>query len=164
MNETERRTGRRDGQSGDLTGELLAEMYRNVTMGAESLAAVVPKIREEQLMSSVTGQMEQYADFARQTEKLMRLRSEEPKEQGFFKKAMTKGGIMMNLLFDPSEKNICDMIAKGTRMGAETLQDRLEEFEARGCSEESAELCRDILTFEEEEVIRAEHMSRQMES
>ncbi len=76
MNETERR----DGQSGDLTGELLAEMYRNVTMGAE------------------------------------------------------------------------------------TLQDRLEEFEARGCSEESAELCRDILTFEEEEVIRAEHMSRQMES
>ena len=114
-------------------------------------------------MSSVTGQMEQYADFARQTEKLMRLRSEEPKEQGFLKKAATKGGIMMNRLLDPSEKNICDMIAKGTRTGAEQLQDKMEELEARGCAEEVSELCRDILTFEEEEVVRAEQLSRQME-
>ena len=61
---------------------------------------MVPKIREEQLMTSVTGQMEQYADFTRRTEKLMRLRSEEPEEPGLLKKAATKGGIMMNMLFD----------------------------------------------------------------
>ena len=153
---------RRETDSGDCTGELLAEMYRNVTMGAESLAAVVPKIREERLMSSVTGQMEQYADFMRQTEKLMRLRSERPKEQGIFKKAAARGGIMMNLLFDDSEKNICGMIAKGTRTGAEQLGDKLAEFEAGGCSRESAELCRDILSFEEEEVIRAEQLSHDL--
>lgn len=150
----------RSGMGGDATGELLAEMHRNVTMGAESLAAVVPGIRAEQLMTSVTGQMEQYADFTRRMEKLMRLRAEEPKQPSLLKKAATRGGILMNRLMDPSEKNICDMIAKGTRTGAEQLQDKLEEFSARGTSDEAEELCRDILSFEEEEIVKAEKMSR----
>ena len=150
----------RNGAGGDATGELLAEMHRNVTMGAESLAAVVPGIHAEQLLTSVTGQMEQYADFTRQTEKLMRLRAEEPKQPSLLKKAATKGGILMNRLLDPSEKNICDMIAKGTRTGAEQLQDKMEEFSARGTSNEAEELCRDILSFEEEEIVKAEKLSR----
>ena len=149
-----------DRRAGDATGELLAEMHRNVTMGAESLAMVVPGIRAEQLMASVTGQLEQYADFTRQTEKLMRMRTEEPKQANLLKKAAAKGGIFMNRILDPSEKNICDMIATGTRTGAEQLQDQLEEQRNRGCSEEAEELCRDILTFEEEEIIRAENLSR----
>ena len=153
----------RRGYAGDATGELLAEMHRNVTMGAESLAMVVPGIRAEQLMASVTGQLEQYADFTRQTEKLMRMRAEEPKRPNILKKAATKGGIMMNRVLDPSEKNICDMIARGTRTGAEQLQDKMEELAGRGCSEEAEELCRDILTFEEEEIIRAENLSRLLE-
>ena len=152
----------RANRSGDATGELLAEMHRNVTMGAESLAAVIPGIRAEQLMTSVTGQMEQYADFTRQTEKLMRLRAEEPKQPSVWKKAATRGGILVNRLLDPSERNICDMIAKGTRVGAEQLQDKMEEFGARGMSQEAEELCRDILSFEEEEVIRAEKMARML--
>ena len=147
-----------DRRAGDATGELLAEMHRNVTMGAESLAMVVPGIRAEQLMASVTGQLEQYADFTRQTEKLMRMRTEEPKQANLLKKAAAKGGILMNRILDPSD--ICDMIAKGTRTGAEQLQDKLEELRIRGCSEEAEELCRDILTFEEEEIIRAENLSR----
>ena len=149
-------------KSTDATGELLAEMHRNVTMGTESLAAVMPGIRGEQLMTSVTGQMEQYADFTRQTEKLMRLRSEEPKQPTMWKKAMTKGGILMNRMMNPSEKNICDMIAKGTRTGAEQLQDKLEELGAQNCDGEAEELCRDILSFEEEEIVKAEKMARMM--
>ena len=149
-------------KSTDATGELLAEMHRNVTMGTESLAAVMPGIRGEQLMTSVTGQMEQYADFTRQTEKLMRLRSEEPKQPGMWKKAMTKGGILMNRMLNPSEKNICDMIAKGTRTGAEQLQDKLDELGTENGGGEAEELCRDILSFEEEEIVKAEKMARMM--
>ena len=150
-------------RAGDATGELLAEMHRNVTMGAESLAAVVPGIRSEQLMSGVTGQLEQYADFARQTEKLMRLRAEEPKQPAIWERAVRRGGIMVNRMADPSEKKICALIAGGTRTGAEQLQDRMEEAEARGCAEEVSGLCRDILSFEEEEIIRAENLSRLLE-
>ena len=91
----------RENRSGDATGELLAEMYRNVTMGAESLAAVIPGIRAEQLMTSVTGQMEQYADFTRQAEKLMRIRAEEPKRPHVWKKAVRRGGIIVNRMLDP---------------------------------------------------------------
>ena len=52
------------------------------------------------------------------------------------------------------------MIARETRTGAEQLQDKMEESEARGCDGEVSELCRDILSFEEEEIIRAEKMAR----
>ena len=151
------------GDGSDATTELLAEMHRNVTMGAESLSAVVPKIREAQLMSDVTGQLEQYADFTRQTEKMLRQRSVEPKEPSILKKTATRGGILMNTLFDSSDRNICEMIARGTRTGAEQLEDKMTELEARGCSEEASELCRDILSFEEEEIDRAERMARQFE-
>lgn len=152
--------GRQSSPGGDATGELLAEMHRNVTMGAESLAAVIPGIRAEQLMTSVTGQLEQYADFTRQAEKLMRIRAEEPKRTHVWKKAVRRGGILVNRMLDPSERNICGMIARETRTGAEQLQDKMEESEARGCDGEVSELCRDILSFEEEEIIRAEKMAR----
>ena len=147
----------------DATAELLAEMHRNVTMGAESLSAVVPKIREARLMTSVTGQLEQYADFTRQTEKLLRLRSKEPKDPGILKKTAARSGILLNTLFDSSDRNLCEMIARSTRTGAEQLEDRMTELEAQGCSDEAAELCRDILSFEEEEIDRAERMARQFE-
>ena len=56
------------------TVELLAEMYRNVKMGTDSLAAMVPKIRDRDLMSAVTAQLEQYAEFTNRTGKLLRRR------------------------------------------------------------------------------------------
>lgn len=131
------------------TVELLAEMYRNVKMGSESLAAVVPKIRDNGLMSTVTAQLEQYADFTDRTTKLLKRRSVKPQEPSLLKRAMTRGGIMMNTMMDPTPGHIADMIAKGTKTGMTQLEDKLGELEARGCSREAADLCRDILAFEE---------------
>ena len=131
------------------TVELLSEMYRNVTMGSESLAAVVPRIRDKELMSAVTAQLEQYAEFTDRTAKLLKRRAVKPKEPSAMKKIMSRGAIFMNTLADPTAGHIAEMISRGTKMGIQQLEDKLGELEARGCSRDAADLCRDILAFEE---------------
>lgn len=131
------------------TVELLAEMYRNVKMGTDSLAAMVPKIRDRDLMSAVTALLEQYAEFTDRTAKLLKRRAVKPQEPSVLKKAVTRGGIMMNTMMDPTPRHMAAMIAKGTKTGMRQLEDKLGELEARGCSRDAADLCRDILDFEE---------------
>ena len=138
-----------------VTVEMLSVMYRNVTMGSESLSAVVPKIRDKKLMSSVTAQLEQYAEFTNRTGKLLRRRMVDPEEPSFLKKTMTRGGILLNTAFESSDRHIAEMIAKGTKMGAQSLEDKLRVFEPQGCARDAADLCREIVTFESEEAAKA---------
>ena len=148
------------GERTDPTTEMLSEMYRNVTMGSESLAAVVPKIRGRELMTNVTAQLEQYADFTGKTARMLRKRAVKPKDPSLLKKTMTRGGIALNLLFDSSDGNIAQMIKRGTQLGAEQLEDKLEEYERKGCEREAADLCRDILAFEDRQITEADNMAR----
>ena len=141
-----------------VTVELLSEMYRNVTMGSENLAAVVPRVRDKELMENVTAQLENYADFTRRTADLLSKRSITPKEPTLMKKAMSRGGIMLNAMIDPSKEHIAQMIAKGTETGADQLQLKFERFRDRGCSDDALCLCGEILAFERREIARANNL------
>ena len=138
-----------------VTVELLAEMYRNVTMGSENLADVVPMIRDGELMSSVTEQLERYADFTNRTAALLKKHDRAPKEPTLLKKAMTRGGIMFNTAIDSSDEHIAQMIAKGTETGADELRLKYERFRDSGCDRDALGLCEEILAFERREISRA---------
>ena len=142
----------------EVTVELLSEMYRNVTMGSENLATVVPKIRDKELMSNVTAQLERYADYTNKTANLLGKRSVKPKEPSAMKKIMSRGGIMMNTMIDSSDVHIAQMIAKGTETGADQLRLKYERFRDRGCDSDALTLCEDILEFERKEIARANGM------
>ena len=142
----------------DVTTELLSEMYRNVTMGSENLAAVVPRIRDRGLMENVTSQLEQYADFTNRTAEMLSKRGVTAKEPTIMKKAMSRGGIMVNAMIDPSAEHIAQMIEKGTETGADQLQLKFEQFRDRGCDAEALSLCGDILAFERREIALANDM------
>ena len=133
------------------TGELLGHMYRNVQMGSESLCDVLPKITDKFLVTSVTSQMERYAGFTSRTAAELRKRSVRPQELSGMKKAMAKGGIMMNTLFDSSDRHLAKMIEKGTRMGVDELEGQLVRLTKEGCDMEVTALCREIVAFEREE-------------
>lgn len=156
MNENIMKNGVENSES--VTVELLSEMYRNVTMGSENLAAVVPRIRDKELMESVTAQLERYAEFTNKTEELLNKRAVTPREPTVMKKAMSRGGIMVNAMIDPSKEHIAQMIAKGTETGADDLQVKYERFRDRGCDGDALNLCEDILSFERREIARANGM------
>ncbi len=130
------------------TNELLGHMYRNVKMGNENLCDVLPKITDKFLITNVTSQMERYSRYAEQTANEMRRRSVEPQELSAMKKAMAKGGIAMNTLFDSSDAHIAGMIEKGMRTGVEDLERQMVRLTAEGCDASVAGLCRDIIAYE----------------
>ena len=132
--------------SDNTSRELLGEMYRNVTMGSENLASVVPKISAKAMLTGVTSQLEGYADFTRRTEKLMREQSMTPKKPSKMKKLMARSGIMMDTMFDSSDGHIADMIVKGTHMGADALEVSLITLDS--ADPDTKALCREIVDFE----------------
>ena len=133
------------------TGELLGHMYRNVKMGSESLCDVLPKITDKFLVTDVTSQLERYADYASRTAAELRKRSMQPQEPSAMKKAMARGGIAMNTLFNSSDRHLAQMIEKGTRMGVEDLEGQMVRLTKEGCDMEVTALCREIIAFERRE-------------
>ncbi len=143
MNQTENRTDEKN-----ASAELLDEMYRNVTMGSETLSDIVPAIRDKFLLRGVTAQLEQYADYTRRVTEMLEKQGMKPKEASLMKKTMSKGGIMVNTMLDSTESHLRDMIRKGTETGVHELERQLTALIAEGADGESVSLCRDIIAFE----------------
>ena len=76
------------GKNAGNTGELLSEMYRNVTMGSDNLNTVVPMIKDKFLLTNVTEQIDKYSGFAERTAKELKKRSIKPMETSLMKKVM----------------------------------------------------------------------------
>ena len=130
------------------TEELLCEVYRNLRMGSENLCTVTPRIRDKFMLRDVTGQLESYSALAEQCAELMRGIQVTPRDPSPMKKIMARGGIMINTMFDRTERHIADMIMLGTNMGADSLEKKMRECCETGCSESAAKLCRDVIEFE----------------
>ena len=144
------RTGN-TGVGNHVTVELLSEMHRNVTMGSETLAMVVPKISGSGMMASVTDQMEHYGEFTARTEELLNRMNVTPQGSSLMKRAMTKMGIAMNTAADSSDQHIAAMIGKGTMTGLTELTGKLHKL--TDADEEAVNLCRDILDYEKREAM-----------
>ena len=130
------------------TEELLCEIYRNLRMGSENLCTVTPQVHDKLMLKDITGQLENYSALSEQCAAMMHGISVTPREPSAMKKMMARGGIMMNTMFDRSERHIADMIVRGTNMGADTLERTMNECCAVGCSDGAASFCRDVIEFE----------------
>ena len=136
----------------NVTVELLSEMYRNVTMGSETLSMVVPKIHGSEMLTNITGQMEQYGQFTTRTEEMLNRLEVKPRESSLMKRSMTKMGIAMNTVMDPSDNHIAAMIGKGTMTGLTELTGKLHKLTE--ADQSAADLCREILAFEKEQTMK----------
>lgn len=146
-----------------VTAELLAEMYRNVTMGSENLSYVIPHIRDKTLLRSVTYQLEKYADFTNRTAALLYKRAVKPEEPTLMKKVMSRGGVAMNTMFDDSDGHIAELIVRGTQTGLEQLEQKLTDFAGKGADPDAVSLCREILDFEKKTVREAQEERKRMQ-
>ena len=133
------------------TGELLSEVYRNVTMGSANLTNVVPMIKDRFMMTNVTCQLERYSAFTKQAGSLLRRQAIRPEQPSAMKRFMSKTGVALNTLFDSSDRHIADMIVKGTNMGADSLERTLYRLEKQGSDREAVALARSVIAFERKE-------------
>ena len=81
----------------DKTNEILEQIYKNVKMGSNSITSLLPKVKDERMISDLTTQLTGYENFACRASGLLHSGGVRAEEDGFLKKIPLKAGIMMNL-------------------------------------------------------------------
>ena len=131
--------------------ELLDKMYKNVTMGAESIVNIMPKVGNKNLRSELCAQLDRYEDFTKQISVAIETVGGTPKPENMVSRVSAKMGVAMNTMMDSSTSHIAEMIIKGATMGVTDMTKTLREYENSSCSENSLKLARQITSFEEED-------------
>ena len=138
--------------SKQITKSFLDSLYKNVKMGADSIIDLLPKVKDNAMREELTAELEQYEKFAKDIRQTLFDIGEEPKEESFMAKAMTKMGISFNPMMDTTVSHIADIMIQGATMGVTETMRLLRESE-NGCVSESAlRLLRDVCAFEEKVV------------
>ncbi len=150
---------------------LAEELYRNVTMGADSYLHTLPHVEEagDPLKTDITAALCYYEKLAGKIAERLTAMGGQPSEEGKMTKAMAHAGISMNAMKDRSRSHIAEMLIEGCTMSvtaAHRLERELAEADG-GCREdcrcadvrELVTLCRGWAEFEEAHIERLkEHL------
>ena len=137
-----------------VTKEFLDSLYKNVKMGADSIIDLMPKVKDNGMREEMTAELERYEKFAKGIRDILFKAGDEPKEESFMAKAMTKMGIEMNTMMDSTTSHIADMMIQGATMGVTDTTKLIREYENTACSEEALALARETVKYEEESIER----------
>ena len=141
-------------QARNCTQEVLDQLYKNVKMGEESVTDVLPKVKNAELSSELTSQLNEYAKFSKQIGALIEQSGHTPKETGVIAKMGAKIGIEMNTLSDSSDAHIAQMTIEGTTMGITEIIRLVRDYENSNCSQEALSIARSIVSYQEKVVER----------
>ena len=136
------------------TEKFLAELYKNVKMGADSIINVLSKVPEGELRNELTREINEYESFAKTIENMIYDMGDTPKEEGILTKMGAKIGMAMNTMNDSTPQHIAQMVIEGATMGVTELIRLIRENENTDCSEKVLKLAKDIVAFEEDTVER----------
>ena len=138
------------------TVELLDLLYQNVSMGSDSIMALLPKIDNEQskFKSDLTLTLNGYESFCSRINVQRHEADEESLEDTLMNKMSAKVKSSMGTLMDSSVSHIADIVIEGSTMGMNECIKLIREFENTTASEGSLALARDIVKFEEENIER----------
>ncbi len=134
------------------TGELAAAIYKNVTMGAEIIVTMMPKIKNDELKKDVTEQLASYEEYATKVKGLIEKAGEEPKEESMMSKFMAKMGVQMNTLTDSTTSHLAEMMIEGSTMNVNDLLRKIHEAEEHDGGSAEMNLARDVVSFEERNI------------
>ena len=134
------------------TKSFLDSLYKNVKMGADSIIDLMPKVSSEKMREEMTAELEHYEKFAKDIRNMLFELGEEPKEENFMTKLMTKMGISINTMMDATSSHIADMMIQGATMGITETTKLIREFENTPCSEAALSLAKETVKYEQESI------------
>ena len=137
------------------TAELAGLIYKNMKMGADSVINLLPKVEDEKVKTRMTEQLDGYEKYAKQARRILENEGVAPREEGMMAKMGAKMGISMKTMVDSTSSHIAELLMEGSVMGICEITRALRQFENTDCSEESLRLCRDIITFENDNLEKA---------
>jgi len=139
------------------TAELAGLIYKDMKMGADSIINLLPKVEDEKIKTRMTEQLDGYEKFAKQARRILETEGVAPKEEGIMAKMGAKMGMSMKTMVDSTSSHIAELLMEGSVMGISELTRALRNFENTDCSEETLRMCRDIITFENDNLDKAKN-------
>ena len=136
------------------TVELLSKLHKNMNMGKDSTLDLLEKVRDPQLKSDMTQQLNGYEGFLNKINEHLQATGEQAKAESLLTKMSTKVGTTFNTLMDDSPSPIADMMIQGSTMGMTDTTKLLRDYESTDASEATLSLARAIIKFEEENIER----------
>ena len=129
----------------DKNETLLNELYKNTTMGKDSLINLMDKASDPEMRAEMTREIERYEEYANRASDLLAERGLKPEEPGMMAKAGSKIGMAFNTMLDTTTSHIAEMMINGATMGIINIEKQFNENNPTG---EARKLAEEILDFE----------------
>ncbi len=129
----------------DKNEVLLQEIYKNTTMGGDSIIDLMDKTSNSEMRAEMTRELERYREYSSRAANLLAERGLKPEAPGIMAKAGSKMGMAFNTMLDTTTSHIAEMMINGATMGIINIEKQLNANEPTG---EARKLAEEILDFE----------------
>ncbi len=136
------------------TKELLTDLYKNMKMGAQSIIDLMPKVKDENLRTEMTAELNRYEEFSKDIATQLTEAGGTPKEENPVAKLAAKMGMAMNTMTDSTTSHLAQMMIEGATMGVTENTKLIREYENKHCSEKALSTARKSVKFMEDTVKR----------
>ena len=132
--------------------ELLQDIYSNVRMGSDSIVNLLPKIKNDDLKSCMTAQLDQYEKYAKDVKDQLVSQGVEPKEPNPMSKLGAKIGMEMKSMQDSTTSHMAEMMVQGSTMDVTDLLQKVSVYEKCPECKNSVSLAKEVVEFEEKNI------------
>ena len=132
--------------------ELLQDIYSNVKMGSDSIINLLPKIKDDNMKTYMTSQLDQYEKYAQAARKQLISQGIEPKEVNPISKLGAKIGMEMKSMQDNTTSHMAEMMVQGSTMDVTDLLQKVSIYEKHPECRNSVKLAKEIIAFEERNI------------
>ena len=129
---------------------LLQEIYKNVTMGTDSVMTILGKAEDDSLRENLSADLDTYEGYAKRAKDRLRAMSIEPKGVNALQKLPAEMGITMSTLTDHSNSKMAELMIEGAVMGVTEFKELIRNADKAGASHENIQLAGAVLAFHEE--------------
>ena len=139
-------------KSVDKDAKFLQNIYSNVKMGSESIINLLPKVKDDEMKSYMTTQLDQYEKYAADIKKKLEGKGVQAKEESAMTKLSAKMGMSMNTMIDSTTSHIAEMMVQGSTMDITDLLQKVSAYSKYSECDNSISLAKEIVAFEEKNV------------
>lgn len=132
--------------------ELLQDIYSNVKMGSDSIINLLPKIKDDDMKTLMTTQLDQYEKYAQDAKNQLVAQGILPKEVNPVSKLSAKIGMEMKSLQDNTTSHMAEMMVQGSTMDVTDLLQKISVYEQYSECCNSVRLAKEIVAFEEKNI------------
>lgn len=132
--------------------EFLQDIYSNVKMGSDSIINLLPKIKNDDMKTMMTSQLNQYEKYAQNVKDKLVAQGIQPKEVNPVSKLGAKIGMEMKSMQDSTTSHMAEMMVQGSTMDVTDLLQKVSAYESYPECRDSVRLAKEIVDFEERNI------------